>query len=147
MSRSPKDVARALVDAYNDKSVERVLELYTPDGRYWDPVRPEGVEGTGALRTLYEDSFAAAPDERMEIVALAGDERFAVAELRGTGRLAGSGAGFQLDLTAVYDVADGRIAACRAYYDRRQLPRETHDTRGHPARDESDSGTTKGRSA
>lgn len=146
MSCSPKDVTRALVDAYNDKSVERLLELYAPDGRYWDPMWPEGVEGTDALRTLYESSFAAAPDERMEIVALAGDERFAVAELRRTGTLAGAGARFQLDLTAVHHVADGRIAACRAYYDPRQLPRGTHDT-GHPARDESDSGTTKGRSA
>jgi limonene-1,2-epoxide hydrolase len=143
MTSSPKEVARALVDSYNAKSLDGVLELYRPDGRYWDPLHTHGVAGRDALRELLTDLFAASVDEQMQIVTLAGDERYAVAELRSGGTYAATGVRFELDLTEVYEIVEGRIASCRAYFDPKQLPRDTRgDGVAQPARDGSAPGTS-----
>ncbi len=136
MTSSPKEVARAMVEAYNAKSLDGVLELYRPDGGYWDPLHTDGVAGRDALRELLTDLFAASADEQMKIVTLAGDGRYAVAELRSTGTYAAGGVRFELDLTEVYEVVEGRIASCRAYFDPKQLPRDTRgDGVAQPVRD------------
>lgn len=123
MTRTPKDVVRAAVAAYNAKELGVLLDLYRPDGRYWDPLRQEGVVGREAVGTALAELFAAVPDEQLTVETLAGDEQFAVAELRGTGTFAATGVPFELELTEVYEVVGGRIASCRAYFDPRQLPR------------------------
>jgi ketosteroid isomerase-like protein len=120
-TRSPKDVVRALTDAYNAKSLERVLELYRPDARFWDPVHRDGVVGREAIGEVIGELYAVFPDERMTIQTLAGDETHAVAEFRSSGTTA-SGAPFELELTEVYEVIDGQIASCRVYLDPEQLP-------------------------
>ena len=122
--RPPKDIVRALVDAYNAKSLESVLELYRPDARYWDPLHPEEVVGREAIADIVRELFEAFPDERMSIETLAGDETTAVAEFRSTGTLP-SGDRFELEFTEVYEVEDGRIASCRVYLDPEQLPSQT----------------------
>lgn len=149
MMHAPKDVARALVDAYNAKSLEATVNLYRPDGRYWDPLHQDGVDGREAIGNVIAGLFAAVPDERLEIETLAGDERYAVAELRSTGTVAATGARFELELTEVYEVVGRQIASCRAYFDPKQLPREARvDVVAHLARDTSAPGTeTKGRMA
>lgn len=124
MTGTAKDVVLAAVAAYNAKDLGSLLDLYRPDGRYWDPLRQEGVAGREAVGKAIAEMFASVPDERLTIETLAGDEQFAVAELRGTGTFAATGVPFELDLTEVYEVVGGRIASCRAYFDPRQLPRE-----------------------
>lgn len=142
MTSDPKDVVRAMVDAYNAKSLPGVLDLYAPDARYWDPLHADGVAGRDALAEFLAGLFAVSPDERMEIVTLAGDERFAVAELRSTGTDAATGESFDLDLTEVYEVVDGQLTSCRAYFDPKQLPRDTRgDVVAHLVRDGSAPGT------
>src|SRR5206468_9321473 len=37
MTRTPRELVRELVEAYNEKSLERLVELYRPEARYWDP--------------------------------------------------------------------------------------------------------------
>lgn len=135
MTRIPKDVVRAAVAAYNAKELGALLDLYRPDGRYWDPLHRQGVAGREAVGKAIAQMFASAPDEQLAIETLAGDEVYAVAELRGTGTLA-AGEPFELDLTEVYEVVGGQIASCRAYFDPTQLSREilvaaaAHPTRG-----------------
>lgn len=120
MTRSPKEVVQALVEAYNAKSLEGVLELYADDAVFWDPLHRDGVRGRGAIAGVVQELFDRFPDERMSICTLAGDEAAAVAELRSEGTLEGSP--FSLDLTEVYEVSGGRITSCRVYLDPEELP-------------------------
>lgn len=122
MTRSPKELVRSLVDAYNARSLEGILELYQPDARFWDPLHREGVVGREAIAGVLRRLFSAFPDERMSIVTLAGDETHAVGEFRSTMTLPGKGGRLELEFTEVYEVVDGRIASCRVYLDPERLP-------------------------
>jgi ketosteroid isomerase-like protein len=121
MSASPKDVVGALVEAYNAKRLEPLLDLYDPDARFWDPLHRDGVVGRDAIGGVIEQLFATYPDERMSVVTLAADDTTAVAEFHSTGT-APSGTRFELEFTEVYEMRDGRIVSCRVYLDPEQLP-------------------------
>jgi ketosteroid isomerase-like protein len=123
MAATPKEVVHRLVEAYNAKSVEGVLELYRPDARFWDPLHREGVAGRDAIGKLIEELFAAYPDEEMVVETLAGDETHAVAEFRSNGT--SDGEPFEVEFTEVYKVSDGRIEWCRVYLDPKALPAGT----------------------
>jgi limonene-1,2-epoxide hydrolase len=123
MASTPKEVVHHLVEAYNAKSLEGVLELYRPDARFWDPLHREGVAGRDAIGELIGQLFAAYPDEKMAIETLAGDETHAVAEFRSNGTAGGER--FEVEFTEVYKVSDGRIEWCRVYLDPRALPAGT----------------------
>lgn len=118
----PKDVVRALVELYNAKSVEGVLDLYEDDAFFWDPLHRDGVRGREAIGDVVRSLFAAFPDEEMSIATLAGDDRHVVAEFRSTGTKPGSGERFELEFTEVYQVSNGRIVSCRVYLDPERLP-------------------------
>lgn len=118
---APKNIVRDLVEAYNAKSLERLLDLYHPDARFWDPLHRDGVTGRAAIGELLGQLFAAYPDEQMTIETLAGDGEHVVAEFRSTGTTA-EGDRFELEFTEVYEVTDGRIEWCRVYLDPKALP-------------------------
>jgi ketosteroid isomerase-like protein len=123
MATTPKDVVRRLVEAYNDKSLEGVLELYHPDARFWDPLHRDGVTGREPIGELIGQLFEAYPDEEMTLETLAGDETHAVAEFRSTGTAGGER--FEVEFTEVYKVSGGRIEWCRVYLDPKALPAGT----------------------
>jgi ketosteroid isomerase-like protein len=118
---TPAGIVRELVDAYNAKSLERLLALYRPDARFWDPFHRDGVAGREAIAEVLRGFFAAFPDERMEIRTLCAEGDYAVAEFASTGTTAG-GERFELEFTEVYQVYDEQIASCRVYIDTRQVP-------------------------
>jgi limonene-1,2-epoxide hydrolase len=130
MTTTPKDVVRRLVDAYNGKSLEAVLELYRADARFWDPFHRDGVTGREAIGELIGRLFEAYPDEEMAIETLAGDETHAVAEFRSRGTSGGER--FEVEFTEVYKVSGGRIEWCRVYLDPKALPAGT-ESRQVPA--------------
>jgi ketosteroid isomerase-like protein len=121
MSGAPREVVGALVDAYNAKRLEPLLDLYDPEARFWDPFHRDGVLGREAIGGVLEELFAAFPDERMSVVTLAADDTHAVAEFHSSGT-GPTGDRFELDFTEVYEVRDGRIVSCRVYLDPEQLP-------------------------
>lgn len=115
----PKSIVRELVDAYNAKSIDRLLALYHPDGRLWSPFERAGIVGHAAIGESIRRRFEAYPDEEMTIELLAGDETHAVAEFRSGGLGPDLG---EVQFTEVYEVRDGRIAACHVYIDPEELP-------------------------
>jgi ketosteroid isomerase-like protein len=119
--RTPRELVEELVDAYNAKSIERLLALYRPDARFWDPLHREGVVGRAAIGDLIGGLFERYPDEKMSVVTLVADETHAVAELRSTGTAA-SGRPFELEFTEVYETSDGQISSCRVYIDTGEIP-------------------------
>ena len=121
MTRTPKALVRELVEAYNAKALDRLLDLYRPDARFWDPFHREGLTGREAIGDAIRDLFERLPDEQMAIETLAADETYAVAEFRSTGT-APSGRPYQLEFTEVYEVTNGQIASCHVYIDTEQIP-------------------------
>jgi ketosteroid isomerase-like protein len=119
--RTPREVVLELVDAYNAKSLERLVALYRADGSFWDPFHRDGVVGRAKIAEVLGQLFERYPDEQMSIVTLAADETHAVAEFRSTGT-ATSGLPFELQFTEVYEVTDGEIASCRVYLDTQEVP-------------------------
>src|SRR3954451_14187187 len=123
MSATPRAIVGALVDAYNAKRVEPLLDLYDPQARFWDPLHRDGVVGRDAIGEVIEQLFASFPDEQMSVVTLAADETTAGAEFHSTGTAPGGGR-FELDFTEGYEGRGGRIVSCRVYLDPEQLPAE-----------------------
>jgi steroid delta-isomerase-like uncharacterized protein len=121
LSGSAAALVRELVEAYNAKSLDRLLALYHEDAYFWDPFHRDGVRGRAAIAEVLQGLFTELPDERMTIETLAADEARAVAEFHSTGTTRG-GQRFELDFTEVYEVREGRIAACRVYLDPEALP-------------------------
>jgi ketosteroid isomerase-like protein len=119
--RKPAELVEELVDAYNAKSLERLLALYRPDARFWDPFHRPGVVGRDGIGEVIQELFQSFPDERMSIVTLAADETHAVAEFRSAGT-SRSGRPFELEFTEVYEVSGGQIASCRVYIDTSEIP-------------------------
>jgi ketosteroid isomerase-like protein len=119
--RTPREVVEELVEAYNAKSLERILALYRPDARFWDPLHREGVSGRAAIGEVIGGLFESYPDEQMSVVTLVADETHAVAEFRSVGTSAG-GRPFELELTEVYELSDGQIASCHVYIDTAEIP-------------------------
>ena len=119
--RTPRELVEELVEAYNAKSLERVLALYRPDARFWDPLHREGVAGRAAIGDVIGGLFESYPDEQMSVVTLVADETHAVAEFRSVGTAA-SGRPFELELTEVYETSDGQISSCRVYIDTAEIP-------------------------
>lgn len=115
----PKSIVRELVDAYNAKSVDRLVALYHPDGRLWSPFERDGTVGHMAIAESIRRLFAAYPNEEMTIELLAGDETHAIAEFRSVGLGPDRG---EIQFTEVFDVRDGRITACHVYIDPEELP-------------------------
>jgi ketosteroid isomerase-like protein len=118
---TPKELVHELVEAYNAKSLERLLTLYSPDARFWDPFHRGGVTGREEIAGVLGGLFESFPDERMSILTLAADDTYAVAEFRSTGTSRG-GRPFELEFTEVYEVNDGKIASCRVYIDTQAVP-------------------------
>jgi len=119
--RTPKDVVEELVDAYNEKSIDRLLALYRPCARFWDPFHREGVVGRAAIGEVIRGLFERFPDERMSVVTLVADETHAVAEFKSAGT-GPRGEPFELEFTEVYEVDDGQIASCHVYIDTDHIP-------------------------
>lgn len=121
MTGTPREIVAELVDAYNAKSVERILALYRPDARFWDPFHEQGVVGRSEIGKLIQGLFERFPDEKMTIVTLVADDTHAVAEFESTGT-ARDGRSFRLEFTEVYEVKDEQIASCRVYIDTADVP-------------------------
>jgi ketosteroid isomerase-like protein len=119
--RTPREMVEELVEAYNAKSLERVLALYRPDARFWDPFHREGVVGRTAIGDVIGGLFESFPDEKMSVVTLVADETHAVAEFRSVGTAA-SGRPFELEFTEVYELNDGQVSSCHVYIDTGALP-------------------------
>lgn len=115
----PKSIVRALVDASNAKSVDRLVALYHPDGLRWSPFERGGLVGHAAIGDSIRRHFEAHPDEETTIDLLAGDETHAVAELHSVALGPDRG---EVRFTEVYEVRDERITTCHVYVDPEELP-------------------------
>jgi steroid delta-isomerase-like uncharacterized protein len=118
-------------DAYNRHDAKSVCETLTEDGKYIDPMAPDGVSGAGFL-AMTEGFMAAFGDLSLEILAVidASDELVAVQwVMRGThtgtlGPLPRTDRKVTLWGVDVFQLRNGKIQRIEGYYDTGTLYRQ-----------------------
>lgn len=124
--RFARDIVSRIVEAYNAKDAEALIELYQPDARYWSPL-DDWQEGRATIRSHIEDLHRRLPDEQMSIDAVMTDGDAVVAEFTSSGT-APSGGRYQISFTEVIELRDGKIASVMVYLD----PEEVERIMGRP---------------
>ena len=104
---SPRDVAKAWVDAFNRSDVDALVALYRDDAVNHQVALPP-VEGREAIREMFTREFGAA-NMVCIVEHIFEDGEWAILEWRDPIGLRGSG---------FFRVVDGRIAFQRGYWDR-----------------------------
>lgn len=64
------DVAERFVAAYNDKNLEAILSLYTPEAEMIDEIDGLAAAGPEQIREIFESSFGKFPDRRIALEVL-----------------------------------------------------------------------------
>jgi steroid delta-isomerase-like uncharacterized protein len=121
---SAADVARAYLDALNDHDLDRAAAHWHPDV-VEDYVVIGEFHGPVANRAFLEELLAAAPDFRLGIDRIVGDDSHAVVQWRATGTFTGDpfqgihATGRPIDLRGVdvMHVVDGHLKHNTVYYD------------------------------
>ena len=107
VNRSPKEVVRDWVEAFNRKDVDAIVELYADDATNHQVAR-EPVQGKTAIQAMFEREFA---DAEMTCIVenLFEDGEWAIVEWRDPLGLRGCG---------FFKVEEARIQFQRGYWDR-----------------------------
>ncbi|MCB1206268.1 MAG: nuclear transport factor 2 family protein [Verrucomicrobiae bacterium] len=64
------DVAERFVSAYNEKNLEAILSLYTPEAEMIDEIDGLAASGPEQIREIFESSFSKYPDRRIALEVL-----------------------------------------------------------------------------
>ncbi|MFJ4691794.1 nuclear transport factor 2 family protein [Streptomyces sp. NPDC088766] len=119
---SPAELFRHSLRLLLDKDIPAWVDLWAEDGVMEFPFAPDGWprrlqgrEAVAAYMRHYPDHIDLHdfPDLRIHQTT---DAQTIVVEMRGVGRLAASGAPFDMTYIAVVTVRDGRIASYRDYW-------------------------------
>jgi ketosteroid isomerase-like protein len=118
---TPEDAIDAVFQAWQALDVEKLIPLFTDDGRYEDPLFPEALIGhdqmrDGILPGMEELADCAITTRRVVATDGAGmvEAEFRSALASGDGRL-------DFDFAMVVEMNGGRIARLTEYFDTRPL--------------------------
>jgi ketosteroid isomerase-like protein len=125
------EMVQALIDALNDRDVERYLACCTEDVELRPATGPiEGVyAGREGIRRFFADIGDSAPDFRLEaerIEVVSPDRLIAFTRLTATGRASGVPA--DQAVATVYDLRDGRMRRIRVFLDRQEAVQAARST-------------------
>ncbi|MDZ7670979.1 MAG: SgcJ/EcaC family oxidoreductase [Gammaproteobacteria bacterium] len=112
---APQAVVRAMIQAWHDLDVDRVVELFAPDGVFHS-VMLEPIVGREALRAHFEPVFAELERVELRTVNMAVDGNVVFFER--VDDFVYRGKHSQIPVAGVIEVANGRIQEWRDYYDR-----------------------------
>ena len=121
MSAANVETVARLLDAFNEKDLERFTELTTPDF-LWSPsmvavegevfTGPEGIETYFGRMADGWDSFLLEDGELRDL----GDRVLWTGRLEGRGKISGATVSAPLDI--LYELRDGKVASMRSFLDR-----------------------------
>lgn len=86
---SPAELAAEAFDAVNRRDLERIAELQHEDVREEIVALESVFTGRTAMRSFFEELFAAVPDLRFDVVRITGDDRVAWVQWRFSGTFNG----------------------------------------------------------
>lgn len=116
------DNVRRICEGWPDLSADDWREICTPDVRYqnmpWDRVIQEGPDAIHEVLSGFAENFTV----EMDVTHLGGDDTVVFSERTEhfTPRGAG-GEAFDLPVTGVFELRDGKVSAWRDYFDRRAM--------------------------
>ena len=104
-------------DAWTSRDPDNIVALHTDDTTFHTHASQEAAHGKAAVRQAFADLFAQFPDLAFEQVSLRTGSDFWVVEWRMSGTLAGTCAGFEVDLIDLITVEDGLVKSKDSYID------------------------------
>lgn len=105
------EVVQAHLDAFNDRNVDGVLSVFSPDAVFTSG--EQTVVGERSLRGLFNDAFAVPADASLHLRRAVVEGDTAACEL--VERVSVGGAVQELDVAAFYTVRRGRLVRVRVY--------------------------------
>lgn len=115
---SSEALVRRFCEAFSRRDVDEILGFFTDDATYHNiPMAP--ARGTDEIRALLESFVPGSPTIEFEILHLASAGPVVFTER--IDRMTFGGNDVELPVAGVFEVADGRIAAWRDYFDMQQF--------------------------
>jgi len=115
---SSEDVVRRFCEAFARRDVDEILGFFTEDAVYHNiPVAP--AQGHDAIRAVLETYVPGSPTIEFEVLHLASAGPVVFTER--VDRMVFGGRDVELRVAGVFEVADGKIAAWRDYFDMQQF--------------------------
>jgi ketosteroid isomerase-like protein len=113
---TPAQAIDRTFDAWRRLDIEALVELFTPDARYEDPLFPEPVVGHAQMREAIAPAMADLADCAITPfrVVESGDTGMVEAGFRSA---VSAGGRLDFDFAMVVELRDGRIARLAEYFD------------------------------
>ena len=128
---TPREVARALFDAFTKRDFDAALALDTDDA-VGDVVAIGAFRGKPAIRRFLDELLGAFPDYELTVDRVFGDDANAVVQWSATGTFSGgpfqgiepTGKRIEMRGVDVVEVIEGRVVRDTMYYDGASLARQ-----------------------
>jgi hypothetical protein len=107
-TKTPEQVAQALVDAFNAKDMDGILKTYSPDSvAHHLPSGEVFLKGHAEIKKKFSKMFEGDTKVKVEVVNRIVDGKFVIDKERITGTLKGET--FEFFGTVIYEITDGLI--------------------------------------
>ena len=115
MAASPETIVRDFLGAWPRRDLEELMSFFASDAVYHNvPVAP--CVGAAAIRETFAGFLATMPSIVLDVVELVANGALVMAE-RVDRFVMPNGHRFDLPVTGVFEVRDGKIVAFRDYFD------------------------------
>jgi steroid delta-isomerase-like uncharacterized protein len=111
------DLFQRYADAWGRHDPDAIVALHTEDTTFRAHVGQEPAHGKAAVRQAFADLFAQFPDLAFTQVSLRTGPDFWIVEWLMSGTLAGTDAGFEVDLVDLVTIEDGLVKSKDSYLD------------------------------
>lgn len=131
-AKGPTTVARAYFEAINEHDLDTAGAMWEPGG-IDRLVGMADLRAPGEFKQWFSNTFAAFPDFRLEVLAIAASKESAAVRWRATGTFNGTakfeglspnGASIDIEGCDMLTIRDGRIVANHAYINATELARQ-----------------------
>lgn len=107
-TKTPEQVAQALVDAFNARNMDGILKAYSPDSvAYHLPSGEVFLKGHADIKKKFAKAFEGNTKVKVEVVNRIVDGKFVIDKERITGVL--NGEAFEFFGTVIYEITEGLI--------------------------------------
>lgn len=107
-TKTPEQVAQALVDAFNARNMDGILKAYSPDSvAYHLPSGEAFLKGHADIKKKFAKAFEGNAKVKVEVVNRIVDGKFVIDKERVSGVL--NGETFEFFGTVIYEITDGMI--------------------------------------
>jgi ketosteroid isomerase-like protein len=121
MAMTPAEAIDGVFGAWQRLAVDELVELFTDDARYEDPLFPEPLVGKEQLRESIGPAMAELNDCAITTRRVAGDGDAGMVEAEFRSSLASGEGRLDFDFAMVVEMDGGRVARLAEYFDTRPL--------------------------